>query len=44
MNYFWKEDNKVVIEAANAKYPTIRPRQELKIGGIVTASMRKYHS
>jgi repressor LexA len=44
MKYFRKLDNKVVLEAANAKYPTIRPLTELKIGGVVTASIRKYHS
>jgi len=34
----------VVLEAANPKYPPIRPRQELKLGGIVTAVIRKYHN
>jgi len=43
MKYFRKYDKEVVLESANAKYPPIKPRQELKIGGIVTAAIRKYH-
>ncbi|MCK9362620.1 MAG: transcriptional repressor LexA [Syntrophales bacterium] len=44
MKYFRKHDKEVVLESANAGYPPIRPSQELKIGGIVTASIRKYHT
>jgi len=44
MKYFRKHDKEVVLESANARYPPIRPRQELKIGGIVAASIRKYHT
>ena len=43
MKYFRKQGKEVVLEAANPKYPPIRPRQELKLGGIVTAAIRKYH-
>ena len=43
MKYFRKQGKEVVLEAANPKYPLIRPRQELKLGGIVTAVIRKYH-
>lgn len=43
MKYFRKQEKEVVLEAANPKYPPIRPRQELKLGGIVTAVIRKYH-
>jgi len=43
IKYFKKQDRKVVLEAANPKYPVIRPRAELKIGGVVTAVIRKYH-
>jgi repressor LexA len=43
MKYFRKQGKEVVLEAANPKYPPIRPRQELKLGGIVTAVIRKYH-
>ena len=43
MKYFRKEAGKVVLEAANPKYPVIRPRAELRLGGVVTAVVRKYH-
>jgi len=42
MKYFRKEGKEVYLEAANPKYPIIRPNQELKIGGVVTAVIRKY--
>jgi repressor LexA len=44
MKYFRKQDNEIVLESANTRYPLIRPRQELKIGGIVTAAIRKYRT
>jgi SOS regulatory protein LexA len=44
MKYFRREGKAVVLEAANPKYPRIRPRTELKLGGIVTAVIRKYHT
>jgi len=44
MKYFREQDGEVALESANPKYPTIRPRQELKIGGVVTAAIRKYHA
>jgi repressor LexA len=43
MKYFRKQGKQITLEAANPKYPVIRPNQELKIGGIVTAVVRKYH-
>ena len=43
MKYFRKQGKQITLEAANPKYPVIRPKQELKIGGIVTAVVRKYH-
>jgi SOS regulatory protein LexA len=43
MKYFKKRGKQVILEAANPKYPIIRPRTELKIGGVVTAVIRKYH-
>ena len=43
MKYFRKQGKQVVLEAANPKYPLIKPKAELKIGGIVTAVIRKYH-
>jgi repressor LexA len=43
MKYLRREGNTVVLEAANSAYPVIRPKEELKIGGVITASVRKYH-
>jgi len=43
MKYFKKENGKVYLEAANPKYPIIRPRTDLQLGGVVTAVIRKYH-
>ncbi len=42
MKYFRKKGKDVVLEAANPRYPVIRPRAELKVGGIITAVIRKY--
>ena len=43
MKYFKKENGKVYLEAANPKYPIIRPRTDLQLGGVVTGVIRKYH-
>jgi SOS-response transcriptional repressor LexA len=43
MKYFKKQGGKVYLEAANPKYPLIRPKTELRLGGVVTAVIRKYH-
>ena len=42
MKYFRRQGGEVVLEAANPAYPTISPKEELKIGGVITASVRKY--
>jgi SOS regulatory protein LexA len=42
MKYFEKKNGKVILRAANKKYPPIEPRQELIIGGVVIANVRKY--
>jgi repressor LexA len=42
MKYFYRKGREVVLEAANPAYPPIYPRAELKIGGVITASVRKY--
>ena len=42
MKTFRKEKGEVYLEAANPNYPLIRPRQELKLAGVVTAVVRKY--
>jgi len=44
MKTFRKEKGEVYLEAANPNYPLIRPRQELKLAGVVTAVVRKYHT
>ena len=44
IKYFKREGKQVVLEAANPKYPIIRPKTELRLGGVVTAVVRKYHS
>jgi repressor LexA len=33
----------VTLEAANPKYPPIVPQEELRIAGVITAVVRKYH-
>jgi repressor LexA len=43
MKCFVRKGKEIVLEAANPKYPTIRPRNELLLGGIITAVIRKYH-
>lgn len=43
MKTFRKEKGEIYLEAANPKYPLIRPREELKLAGVVTAVVRKYH-
>jgi len=43
MKYFQKQGRQVVLVAANPRYPDIRPRSELRLGGVVTAVVRKYH-
>jgi repressor LexA len=43
MKYFVRKKKEIVLEAANPKYPTIRPKNELRLGGIITAVIRKYH-
>jgi len=39
---FEKHGSKVVLRAANKKYPPITPKWELNIGGVVVANVRKY--
>lgn len=43
IKYFRKQGKAVYLEAANPKYPAIRPKAELRFGGVVTAAIRKYH-
>ena len=44
MKYFHKKGKQIILEAANPKYPDIHPRTELRLGGVVTAVIRKYHT
>ncbi len=43
MKYFRRKGTRVILEAANPNYPAITPRSELRIGGVITAVIRKYH-
>ncbi|KUG22122.1 sos-response repressor and protease lexa [hydrocarbon metagenome] len=43
MKYFHKRGKKITLEAANPKYPPITPQEELRIAGVITAVVRKYH-
>ena len=42
LKYFEKHGGKVMLRAANKKYPPIEPKDELVIGGVVIADVRKY--
>ena len=42
LKYFEKEKGRIILRAANKKYPSIEPRQELVLGGVVIANVRKY--
>ena len=42
LKFFRKKGKDVFLEAANAKYPPIRARLELRVGGVVSAVIRKY--
>ncbi len=44
MKYFHKKGKEVYLEAANPKYPRITPVTEMRLGGVVTAVVRKYHT
>ncbi len=44
MKYFRKKGKQIILEAANPKYPEISPKTELRLGGVVTAVIRKYHT
>lgn len=43
IKYFRKQGKNVILEAANPKYQAIRQKTELRLGGVVTAVIRKYH-
>lgn len=43
MKYFRKQGSTVVLESANPQYPPVIPQSELRVAGVVTAVIRKYH-
>lgn len=42
MKYYEKQGSQVRLVAANKKYPAIKPKQELIIGGVIVGVIRKY--
>jgi len=42
LKYFIKDASGVRLEAANRKYPPLRPKTSLEIGGVVRTVIRKY--
>jgi repressor LexA len=44
MKYFCRKGKMVTLEAANPKYPPIIPQTDLRIAGVITAVVRKYHN
>ncbi|MDI6742459.1 MAG: transcriptional repressor LexA [Smithella sp.] len=43
MKYFRRKGDRVILEAANSKYPDIIARADLRVAGVITAVVRKYH-
>ena len=43
MKYFYRNGKTVTLEAANPRYSSIIPRADLRIAGVITAVVRKYH-
>jgi SOS regulatory protein LexA len=43
MKYFRRKGKTVTLEAANPQYPPIIPKTDLRIAGVITAVIRKYH-
>jgi DNA polymerase V len=42
LKYFDKLKGRVILRAANKKYPSLEPKEELVIAGVVIANVRKY--
>lgn len=42
LKYYQKDGKKVSLLPANPKYPILFPKEELVVGGVVAASIRKY--
>ena len=43
IKYFVKRGSQIFLKPANNAYPVIVPKEELKIAGVVTSVIRKYH-
>lgn len=43
MRYFQKRSGRVELVPANPKQKSITPQKELKVAGVITAVIRKYH-
>lgn len=43
IKYFVKRGSQVFLKPANKAFPVIIPKEELKIAGVVTSVIRKYH-
>jgi repressor LexA len=43
MKYFCRKGKMVTLEAANPKYSPIIPQTDLRIAGVITAVVRRYH-
>jgi len=43
IKYFVKRGSQIFLKPANKAFPVIMPKEELKIAGVVTAVIRKYH-
>lgn len=43
LKYFQEKDGKICLVPANPKYPTIYPKENLSIQGVVISVIRKYH-
>lgn len=43
IKYFCKRGKIITLEAANPQYPPIVPQTELRVAGVITALVRKYH-
>lgn len=44
LKYLKKEKEKLYLEAANVRYPPLRPKGELKVHGVVKGVIRKFHT
>lgn len=43
MKYYLKQGSKIILRAANKKYPDIKPQEELTVAGVIMSVIRKYH-